>query len=112
MLTSFWAGVALQIDVEDVGFHLVEIFIIAIPSFCTNITTVVKSTSSSNVIIFLFIDVSMIVEELILVNRHSIISRYVAFCWISARIANHNPLEVDGFAIGGRMFVVGDDFHG
>ena len=61
--------------------------------------------------IFLLIDVGMVVEKFILVHRHAI-TRIETFCWISASIANHNPLEVDGFAIRGRMFVVGDDFHG
>ena len=105
------AIIALGVDVEDASFHLAELFVIGIPEFLAVGVVESETAGSLDEVIFAFIHVSMVVEELVLVQRHAI-TRIIALSGISAGIPDHDALQRDFLTCGGRMLVVFDDFSG
>ena len=73
-------------------------FVYHFSDISASLWVIAKSTSSSKVKIVLINNIVVMVEELILINRHSIFSklrRFIAFPRISASISNHNTLKID-----------------
>ena len=89
--------VARLVNVIDYCQGLIKLLIDNFSDISASLRMVTKSTSPSKVKIVLINNIVMMIEELILINRHPIfpkLRRFITFSRVSTSISNHNSFEI------------------
>lgn len=104
--------VAGSVYIKDASFGSLELLIENLSHLLAAGRFVAENAVSFHSIVVSVGHVSVVVQELVLVDGQAVISGFVAFSRVCAGVAHHDALELDDGLLGRGQFVVLEDFVG